>query len=166
MAEELGQTPELAEDKTPGQLLKEALSFLLHMVISMLVLLAVGGVITLAQPQSFSMALAAALAFVVPALAGFVIARIRNDSVARYIWIAGILWMSIVMVWVLDMPTGPGLCEKCDAGNKIWLSFFDFTHDSGLINGLGRVVGTWPALAMVGYAIGAGFGLKKKAEED
>lgn len=165
MTEELGQTPELAQGKTPGQLLKEAFSFLLHTLLSVLVLLAVGGAITLAQPQSFSMALAAVLAFVIPGFAGFLTAKIRNDSTAKYIWIAGLLWMSIVMVWVLDMPTGPGLCEKCDAGDKIWLTFFDFFRDSGLINGLGRVVGTWPSLAMVGYAIGAGFGLKKPEED-
>ena len=33
-------------------------------------------------------------------------------------------------------------------------------------DGMGRLVGTWPTLAMVGYALGARLGLKPKAARD
>ncbi len=158
---------EEAVDKSPGQILHDAVWFLLHTTISVVVLFLMVGAITLAGAQSFPMALAALLAFVVPGLAGFLIAKLRNDVVARYIWISGLIWFSIICVWVLDMPTGPGLCEKCGASDKLYLTFFTLTQDSGLIAGMGRLVGTWPALAMVGYAIGARFGLTpRQAEED
>ncbi len=158
---------EQAVDKTPGQILHDAVWFLLHTAISVVMLFLMVGAITLTGAQSFPMALAALLAFLVPGIAGFLIAKLRKDVIGSYVWISGLIWFSIICVWVLDMPTGPGLCEKCGAADKLYLTFFTLTQDSGLIAGMGRLVGTWPALAMVGYAIGARFGrTPRQAEED
>jgi hypothetical protein len=61
---------------------------------------------------------------------------------------------SVVCVWVLDLPTGNGLCENCRALKKLWRTFFYIYHDSGLM-GDGLLVGTSIPLSMIGYAIGA-----------
>jgi hypothetical protein len=108
---------------------------------------------------------ATALAFVVPLIGGFLIARIeRNRSqaqVARYVWISGLLFFAAVCVWVLDLPTGNGLCESCvnEPVQKLWRTFFSFNHGSGLMGGDGVLVGFWMPLSMIGYAVGAKFGL-------
>ena len=94
-------------------------------------------------------------------VAGFVIAvaKVRQDKTAKYIWISAVLLFSIVCVWVLDLPTGNGLCEHCLAMEKLYRTFFDINHGSGLMGGDGLLVGTWMPLSMIGYAIGARFGL-------
>jgi hypothetical protein len=60
---------------------------------------------------------------------------------------------------VLDLPTGTGLCEKCLAFDKLYRTFFDISHGSGLMGGDGLLVGTWIPLSMIGYSVGARFGL-------
>jgi len=75
------------------------------------------------------------------------------------VWISGLLTFCIVCVWVLDLPTGPGLCENCGAVEKLYRTFFDIDHGSGLMAGDGLLVGTWIPLSMIGYAIGAKIGL-------
>jgi len=81
------------------------------------------------------------------------------------VWIFGLIWFSIVCVYVLDLPTGPGLCEHCGAVDKLWQTLVTFDHPSGLFYGSGNAFGTWPALANIGYAVGAKFGLKNTPEE-
>jgi hypothetical protein len=70
----------------------------------------------------------------------------------------------MVIVYVLELPTGPGSCEHCTAVSKIWLTLFDLNTDSNLIGGAGRVIGTWPALAVIGYSVGAG--LSQRRQDD
>ena len=112
------------------------------------------------DPESITPKLAGTvLAFVVPMVGGFVIARGQNDSIARHTWISGLLLFSVVCVWVLDLPTGNGLCEHCGAVDKLWRTFFDINHGSGLMAGDGLLIGTWVPLSMIGYAAGALFAL-------
>ena len=66
------------------------------------------------------------LAFLVPMIGGFLIAKMQQNDIARYIWISGLLIFSVVCVWVLDLPTGNGLCEKLRAVEKLWRTFFDY----------------------------------------
>ncbi len=163
----MAEIAQQSTDKTLGQLLKEASWYILYTCISIGTLFALGALITLTHPASFPMALAALLAFAAPWMVGFVIGKIRHDEIAPQVWLAGLVWFSIVSVWVLDMPTGPGMCEHCGAFDKLYRTFFTLNVDSGLIDGNGRLVGTWPALAMVGYALGANLaGKKKRAAED
>src|SRR5438270_13786417 len=75
------------------------------------------------------------LAFFAPLFAGAIIAWRQQNDVACYVWISGLLIFAIVCVWVLDLPTGPGLCEHCLATEKLTRTLFDIYHGSGLLAG-------------------------------
>jgi hypothetical protein len=166
----LDDLPDLQEPyrggKPVGRIIGEVLRFFLH---SMVPVLLIAGFflgtsnmhLTIPMPEL----VCAAFAAFVPALVGALIALIWRDETATYVWIMGLLWFSIICVVVLDMPTGPGLCEHCGAGQKLWLTFFDMTQDSGLMNNNGRLVGTWPTLGLVGYALGARAVLKDQMRQ-
>jgi hypothetical protein len=152
---------EIAQGKTAGDLTREAIWYALHTIIAVLVLALVVFAISLTHPdseQNGPKIICTFLAFLVPMIVGFTIAKVRRDHIARYIWISGLLTFSIVCVWVLDLPTGNGLCEKCGAVEKLYRTFFDINHGSGLMGGDGLLVGTWIPLSMIGYAVGARFG--------
>jgi hypothetical protein len=68
---------------------------------------------------------------------------------------SGLLTFSAVTVWVLDLPTGSGLCERCGALEKLWRTLFAIDHGSVLMAGDGLFLGTWIPLAVIGYALGA-----------
>jgi len=149
-------------DKSAGDLGREAFSFVAHTFIAVLILAAVvfaiylsGASIESDQPKL----IATALSLLVPMAGGFLIARAKRDQVAGYVWIAGLLTFSIVCVWVLDLPTGPGLCERCGALEKLYRTFFAIDNGSGLMAGDGLLVGTWIPFSMIGYSLGAKFGL-------
>jgi hypothetical protein len=149
---------DISQDKTPGDLAREALWFLAHTLIAFVLLAIVVGVMALNHPDPDSSSpklLGTVLAFVAPIVGGFLLARIHHNEVATYVWISGLVIFSIVCVWVVDLPTGNGLCETCGAGEKLWRTFFTFSHGSGLMAGDGLLVGTWIPLSMIGYAIGA-----------
>jgi hypothetical protein len=154
---------DLAPGKTAGDLTREALWYSLHTLLAVLILGLVVFGVSLTHPdidQTAPKYYCTVLAFVVPSIFGFFIARSRQDRTARYVWISGLLTFSIVCVWVLDLPTGNGLCEKCGAVEKLTRTFFDIQHGSGLMGGDGLLVGTWIPLSMIGYSIGARFGLE------
>lgn len=149
---------DISEDKTPADLAREALWFLTHTVIAFVLLAIVVGVMSLNHPDPDSSSpklTATILAFFAPMVGGFLLARIHQNDIARYVWISGLVLFAIVCVWVLDLPTGNGLCENCGAAEKLWRTFFTFNHGSGLMGGDGLFVGTWIPLSMIGYAIGA-----------
>ncbi len=153
---------EAAQGKTAGDLTREALWYTIHTILAVLVLVLVVFGISLTHPeidQNGPKILGTFLALIVPMIFGFFITKSRQDRTAKYVWISGLLTFSIVCVWVLDLPTGNGLCEKCGAVEKLYRTFFDINHGSGLMGGDGLLVGTWIPLAMIGYAIGASFGL-------
>ena len=161
------QELEASPDKSIGNLVSDALWFALHSLLAVFLLAAVWGIITLAHPDPDSATpkvFATALAFLVPLVAGFLIARTQRNrehaQVARHVWIAGLLLFAAICVWVLDLPTGPGLCETCGPAEKLWRTFFDINHGSGLMGGDGLLVGAWVPLSMIGYAAGAALGLK------
>ena len=154
---------EVTGGKSPGELLAEAFWFFSHTFISLFAYAAMVTAIYFAKPDHFSMLLASVLAFVVPGLAGLIIAMIWPNEIARYVWIFGLIYFSIVCVYVLDLPTGPGLCEHCGAVSKLWRTLVTFDHPSGLMETNGNLLGTWPALANIGYAIGAKYGLKQSS---
>jgi hypothetical protein len=151
-----------SQDKTAGDLGREALWFTIHTLLAVLILAVVVALFALSHPavdDNGPKLLCTALALLVPMAGAFIIAKIRHDTVAGNVWIAGLLTFSIICVWVLDLPTGPGLCEKCGAVEKLYRTFFDINHGSGLMGGDGLLVGTWVPLSMIGYAIGAKLGL-------
>jgi hypothetical protein len=151
-------------NKSLAVLSREAIWFCIHTLLAVAMLALVIVAMTLAQPDPDALTpkiVGTALAFLVPLVCGFLVAQSRKDRIARHVWISGLLTFSVVSVWVLDLPTGKGLCEKCGAVEKLWRTFFDINHGSGLMAGDGLFVGTWVPLAMIGYALGARFALKE-----
>ncbi len=152
-----------SHDKTIGELAREAFWFFTHTLLATSVLAAVVAGMSFTHPDPDSSSpklLGTALAFFVPVLIGFLIARAQGNDIARYVWISGLLLFSVVCVWVLDLPTGNGLCEHCGALEKLWRTFFDISHGSGLMGGDGLLIGSWLPLSMIGYAVGASFGIE------
>jgi hypothetical protein len=155
---------DISHDKTMGDLGREALWFLIHTLVAVILLAITVGVISLNHPDPDSTTpkqLGTILAFLVPLIGGFLLARIHRNDIAAYIWISGLIFFSIICVWVLDLPTGNGLCERCGVSEKLWRTFFTFTHGSGLMGGDGLLVGAWIPLSMIGYAIGAKLAIKR-----
>jgi hypothetical protein len=161
MTEEL----ELSQGKTVGDLALDAFWFFAHTFFAVLILALMIGAVSLGHPSPDAAGpklIATALAFFVPMVGGLIIARIQGNPVARYVWISGLLLFCAVAVWVVGLPTGSGLCEACANAplQKIWRTFFDINHGSGLMGGEGLLVGTWLPLSMIGYAAGAALGLE------
>jgi len=149
---------DLSRDKTLPDLSREALWFILHSLVAATVLAVVVAAIALCHPDPESIPpklIGTALALLVPMATGFLIVRQQQNRIAAYIWVSGLLIFSVLSVFVLDLPTGNGLCEKCGAVEKLWRTFFDITHGSGLMSGDGLLLGNWLPLSMIGYAIGA-----------
>ena len=156
---------EVSQGKSAGDLGREALWYAIHTLLAVLILLLVvlGFWAAHVDPESPNPKyVCTALALLVPMIGGFAVVKLRQDKtaeIARYVWISGLLFFSLVCVWVLDLPTGPGLCEHCGALAKLSRTFFEIQNGSGLMGGDGLLVGTWIPLSMIGYAIGAKLGL-------
>jgi FtsH-binding integral membrane protein len=154
---------DISRDKTMGDLTREAFLFLTHTLVALLLLAIVIGVMSLNNPDPDSTTpklLATILAFVVPLIGSFLLARIHRSSIATYTWISAVVFFSIICIRVLDLPTGNGLCESCTSVEKIWRTFFTFSHGSGLMGGDGLLIGAWIPLSLIGYAIGAKIAIK------
>jgi small basic protein len=149
---------DISHSKSLGDLGREAFWFLSHTLIAIVLLVSVIVAVSLNHPDPDSTTpkvLTTLLAALIPMLGGAVIARVQRNDIAPYTWISGLVIFSIVCVWVLDLPTGKGLCENCGAVDKLWRTFFTFRHGSGLMGGDGLLIGTWLPLSTIGYAIGA-----------
>jgi len=84
-----------------------------------------------------------------------------SREMATLVWLLGIIWFLIVCLWVLNMPTGPNQCLQCEATEKLTRTFFSLPSPSGLIDNDGPFIGTWPAVALVGYSMGAKLGFRR-----
>lgn len=149
---------EIRGNKTTNDLLREAGWFLLHTVFAVAIFVVVMGAFWTARPDPASPGpklLCTAAAFLVPMVGGFLAGRMRRDTVARFVWISALVMFGVVVVYVLDLPTGAGLCDGCGSVDKLWRTFFSIDHGSGLMAGDGLLIGTWIPLSMVGYAIGS-----------
>lgn len=155
---------DISQGKSVGDLGREAFWFVFHSGLAALCLLAVIVVMTMNHPDPDAnnpKLLATALSFLAPMIGGWIIAKMAQNDIARYVWISGLVIFAVACVWVLDLPTGNGLCENCGAVEKLWRTFFDIEHGSGLMAGDGLVAGAWIPLSMFGYAMGAKLGLNK-----
>ncbi len=153
---------DMPQGKTPGDLARETMLFLVHTLIAVFLLAVAVGAMSLNNPDPDSpmpKLIGTLLAFLVPLIASFLLARVHRNAAASHVWITGLVLFSFVCVWVLGLPTGRGLCESCSASEKIWRTFFTFNKGSGLMGGDGLLIGTWMPLSMIGYAIGAKFAL-------
>jgi len=155
---------EISPGKSIGDLGHEALWFTFHSILAIALMIATIMLVGLFHPDPESAApkeLGTLLVFLVPMLASFIIAKLGGNEIARYVWITALLVFSAACVWVLDLPTGNGLCEGCGAIDKLWRTFFSISNGSGLVSGWGIFVGAWIPLSLIGYAIGARFGLEE-----
>jgi hypothetical protein len=149
-----------AIDTGGNRVVPQAMWFGLHTIFSLLAWGAMMGVISVFNPESVPPIITLWLSLAVPLFCGFALVRIRQSDVATLVWLAGLVWFMVVGLWILDMPTGPGACYHCGASEKLWFTFFSLDKDSGMIDGQGRFLGTWPAVAMIGYSIGARLGAR------
>jgi hypothetical protein len=151
------------EEPVQASLPQQALWFSVHTLLG----LAAWGALMLAgyiiQPQGVPQTLILLLSIVVPLCAGFIVNRFRQDEMATLVWLIGLTWILVIALWVLDMPTGPNACFQCDATEKLSRTFFSLPSPSGLIDDDGPFIGTWPAAALFGYAVGARLAMRKRA---
>jgi len=155
------------QEEGNSKLSRQALSFLMHTIlalVSWLLFMLLGYLVNPVGVPQFIILLLSAL---VPLTVGYLISRKRQDDMAPVIWLLGLIWILIVSLWILDMPTGPNECFQCDATEKLSRTFFSIPKPSGLIDNDGPFLGTWPAAALMGYALGAWLALRKhKPQED
>lgn len=151
-----------SEDQKGGsKLTGQALSFFVHTLVA---LASWGGLMFLGyllNPPGASQVLVLFVSVLVPLLVGSVITSFRQDEMATAVWLVGMIWLLIIALWVLDMPTGPDQCFQCGATEKLTRTFFSLPQPSGLIDNDGPFLGTWPAAALAGYSIGARLAMKK-----
>jgi hypothetical protein len=114
------------------------------------------------NPRGIPQIMILLLSLFVPLVVGHVVNRLRQDELAPLVWLIGLIWILIVSLWILDMPTGPNQCFQCDATEKLTRTFFSLPRPSGLIDNDGPFLGTWPAAALIGYAIGARLALHRR----
>jgi hypothetical protein len=138
-----------SDESTSSQFTQQAISFSLHIVLAL---------------GTWFALLILLLSFLVPLGVGNLIIRFKQDEMAPLVWLIGLIWLLIISLWILDMPTGPNECFQCDATEKLTRTFFSLPKPSGLIDNDGPFICTWPAAALIGYAIGARLGLKKRPE--
>ncbi|HEX4322382.1 MAG TPA: hypothetical protein VHZ52_15830 [Acidobacteriaceae bacterium] len=150
------------EEEKVSNFAHRALWMLIHTLMAICSWVAMILAISLARPESVPVLVTLAASFTAPFIVGNIFTRIKQNNMAPYTWLIGVIWFLIICLWILDMPTGPNQCYHCDATQKIYLTFFSPTEDSGLIDGQGRFVGTWPAVAFIGYGIGSSFALRRK----
>jgi len=162
MAVESDEIEILEEEQRVSTLGEQALWMLIHLVLAAGSWAAMMAAITLAKPDYVPVLITLVLSFSVPFLVGNFFTRWKQNDMAPYMWLVGMIWFLIICLWILDMPTGPNQCYHCDASQKLWLTFFSLNEDSGLIDNQGRMVGTWPAVAFIGYGIGSRLALKKR----
>jgi len=151
------------EEKNPAKLSNQAIWFFAHTALaigSWLALMLLG---YLFNPPAVPQLLILIISICVPLLVGFAVTRVHPDEMARVVWLVGLIWLLIISLWILDMPTGPNACFQCDATEKLTRTLFSLPSPSGLIDNDGPFLGTWPAAALAGYSIGARLGLRRKS---
>jgi hypothetical protein len=151
-----------AEEQNPSRVSSQAIWFVAHCglaIAAWLVLMLLGYAF---NPTGISQMVILLLSLAVPMLAGLAVTTLRQDQMATRVWLIGLIWLLIISLYVLDMPTAPNQCLKCDATDKLTRTLFSWPQPSGLIDDDGPFLGTWPAAALIGYSIGARFGLRRK----
>jgi len=154
------------EERIDSKLSRQATSFLVHTLLALgswLALMAAGYAL---NPPGVSQIFILIMSVLVPLVVGNLVNRFRQDEMATAVWLVGLIWILIIALWILDMPTGPNQCFQCDATEKLTRTFFSLPKPSGLIDNDGPFLGTWPAAALVGYAIGARLGLRRREPKD
>jgi FtsH-binding integral membrane protein len=152
------------EEERRSKLSHQALWFALHTLLALAVwagLMLAGYALNPPEVPQFVILM---VSIAVP-LVGYFIVRVRQDEMASLVWLIGLVWLMIIAIWIVDMPTGPNQCFQCDITSKLSRTFFSIPTPSGLIDDDGPFIATWPAAALLGYSIGARLAMKKKTYE-
>jgi hypothetical protein len=153
-------------ESSASKLTRQAISFFVHTALaigSWLALMLVGYAL---NPPNVPQPLILLLSAVIPLAVGFVVTRFRQDDMATVVWLGGLVWLMILALWIVDLPTRPNECFQCGLTEKLTRTFFSLPSPSGLIDDDGPFIGTWPAAALVGYSIGSVLALRRKHRED
>ena len=155
------------DEPDPGdKLVNQAIAFVLHSLIAVAAWIAMMLVGYIINPVSFPQIFTLALSILIPLIVGLIVARIRPNEMAASVWLAGVIWILSMSLWVIDMPTGPNECYDCTPSEKLARTFFSYPAPSGLLDDNGPFFATWPAAALVGYAIGARLAIGRTKEEE
>jgi len=153
-------------ESSASKLTRQAISFFVHTALALgswLALMLVGYAL---NPPNVPQPLILLLSTVIPLAVGFVVTRFRQDDMATVVWLVGLVWLMILALWIVDLPTRPNECFQCGLTEKLTRTFFSLPSPSGLIDDDGPFIGTWPAAALVGYSIGSVLALRRKHRED
>ena len=153
-------------ESSASKLTRQAISFFVHTALALgswLALMLVGYAL---NPPNVPQPLILLLSIVVPLAVGFVVTRFRQDDIATVVWLVGLVWLMILALWIVDLPTRPNECFQCGLTEKLTRTFFSIPSPSGLIDDDGPFIGTWPTAALVGYSIGSVLALRRKQRED
>src|ERR1017187_1731931 len=154
------------EERMDSKLSRQAISFLVHTLLALACWLALMAAGYALNPPGISQFFVLFMSMLVPFVVGNIINRLRQEEMATAVWLGGLIWILIIALWILDMPTGPNQCFQCDATEKLTRTFFSLPKPSGLIDNDGPFLGTWPAVALLGYSIGARLAMRRKKSED
>lgn len=149
------------EERAPAGLRTQAVRFFLHTLFALAAWLGLMLAGYALNPPEISQGLIFFFSLLIPLVVGYFVIRVRQDEMASLVWLVGLIWMLIVALRVLDLPTGPNQCLGCDATTKLTRTFFSLPEPSGLIDDDGPFIATWPAAALLGYSIGARLAMKK-----
>ena len=142
----------------------QAAAFFGHALLALCAWVALMLVGYVVNPENLSQMITLAASVLVPLLLGFIVNRARQSEMATAVWLLGLIWFMIVALWIVDMPTGPNQCFNCGLGEKLSRTFFSLPSPAGLIDDDGPFLGTWPAAALFGYAIGSRLAMNKSSE--
>jgi hypothetical protein len=149
------------EDPDATRIVRQAVSYTGNAAIALIAwaeLMTIGYIVNpVGIPQNAILGLSIAA----PCAMGFIVNRFRQDKLAPEVWLLGLIWILIIALWILDMPTGTNECFKCGAIEKLTRTLFSLPGPSGLIDNDGPFLGTWPAAALIGYGIGARLALRQ-----
>jgi hypothetical protein len=157
----------LLEDEEPRKeitLGRQAGSFFAHALLALVAWAALMAVGYAVHPENIPQTVILAASVFVPLILGALVNRWRQSEMASAVWLLGIIWIMIVGLWIVDTSTGPNQCFQCTLGEKLSRSFFSWPAPSGLVDDDGPFLGTWPAAALVGYAIGARLAMKNSGD--
>lgn len=139
-----------------------AVWFLIHTLIALAAWLALMLVGYALHPPIDSQTPIVGLSIFVPLFVGYFVARLHPDKIATNLWLLGFIWLFIISLWILYIPTGPDRCYQCGAVDRLTRTLFSIPTPSGLIDDDGPFLGTWPAAALIGYSIGAWLGNRRR----
>ena len=154
------------EEKAASKLCQQALRFFAHTALALCAWLAFMLLGYVLNPPRVSQSVILLLSILVPLVVGYAVTHVWQDEMATAVWLVGLIWLLIISLWILDMPTGPNACFQCDATEKLTRTFFSLPRPSGLIDNDGPFLVTWPAAALLGYSIGARVALRRRRSKD